>query len=975
VAKGLPPTVANPEHDSPDAVAVTSAPVPGEHVVRSANTPPEQTEEGSLAAPGVIPDLGDRYRIVAELGRGGMGTVYVARDLKLERQVAIKVLHPGVHTAEQLRRFEQEARAVASLDHPNVLAIHDISSHADTCFIVSELLRGETLRQKLSKGPLATHAVLELGLQLAHGLAAAHDKGIVHRDLKPDNIFVSDEGGLKILDFGIAKLMSPTPDSATLLHTQSGAVIGTAEYMSPEQVRSGSVDQRADVFSFGAVLYEMLAGRRPFQRGSLVETGYAILTADPDRLPDKAPADLKRIVRRCLEKAPEKRFPSAREVARELESYAAALAKAEEAARSQDAWRRRLGIAILAVVAAALLVWKWPTPPPVVPTATAPHAPLTLLVADFQNATADPVFDGTFEPIITLALEGASFVNAYRRQDARKVAAKLRPDSTTLDEVTARLVAMREGIATVISGSIRTRGDGYTLIVVALEPRGGKVLVQRQADVPDKAQVLPGLGTLAANLRGALGDTTPQSERLASIETFTSGSIQAAHEYAVAQDLQHRGRAEEALVHYGNAIGLDPNLGRAYAGMAVVSHNLHRLEEAEKYFQKALALIDRMSERERYRTRGLYYVVERDYEKAVEEWTALVTRFPADTIGFVNLAVAQCMRRDMPKALEAGAKALKLAPTNQINRSNVAVYTMYSGDFEAALRLAREVVEASPTYLTPRVVMALSELGGGHPEGALAAYRDLVSLGKGGASIAAQGIADLALYQGRPSDAIAALEQQIPIDEADNRTAAATKLVMLASAQLAFGQPVLAVRSLDRAVALSKAESVLLAAARVYVDAGNEKKARALAADLGARRAPEPQAYAKLIEGNAALKRGEPAVAIRLLREAQHGFDTWIGRFDLGRAYLQARAFAEAHEELDACVKRRGEASALFIDEVPTYRYFPDALYWLAKSQEGLKSPAAADSYRAYLAIKEKADAPDPLIAAARASSGAAALR
>jgi tetratricopeptide (TPR) repeat protein len=964
VAKSPYSTVADPQRGAPEALAVTPPSVPAEDVVRSAYTPPEKTEDGSGARAAEIPDLGDRYRIIAELGRGGMGTVYVARDVKLERKVAIKVLHPGAHTPEQLHRFEQEARAVASLDHRNVLAIHDISSYGDNCFIVSELLRGETLREKVNKGPLATHAVLGFALQLGHGLAAAHDKGIVHRDLKPDNIFVTDEGALKILDFGIAKLTSPTPDSATLLQTQSGALMGTAEYMSPEQVRGGSVDQRADVFSFGAVLYEMLAGRRPFHRGSLVETGYAILRADPDPLPDNAPAELKRIVRRCLEKAPEKRFPSAREVASELESYGAALAQAEEAARAHGVFRRRLGIVVLAiaVLGAGLLIWKRPMGPTPAPVGAA-HPPLTMLVADFKNSTSDAVFDATFEPILRLALEGAPFITAYNRASAWKVLAQVKPGSVSLDESTARLIALREGIDAVVSGSIASHGSGYRIAVRAIEPREGKVLAEGKEDVRNKVEVLADFARLAATVRGALGDTTAQS---ASLETFTSSSIEAAHEYAVGQDMQHRGRAEEAIAHYTKAVELDSNLGRAYAGLAVQNHNLHRRDEAEKYFQKALALIDRMTERERYRTRGLYYVVERDYDKAVEEWTALVTRFPADTIGFVNLAVAQCMRRDMRKALEAGEKALKLAPANVINRSNLAVYTLYSSDFEEALHLAREVVKASPTYLTPRVVIALSELGSGRPEGALAAYGDLVSLGKGGAAMAAQGTADVALYQGRPRDAIAALERQIPADEADNPTAAATKLVMLASAQLGIGRTAVASKSLDRALALSKAEPLLFAAARVFLEAGNDKKARALAEGLAAHRAQEPQAYAKIIEGEAALRRGDAARAIRLLREAQHGFDTWIGRFDLGRAYLQARAFAQAHEELDACLKRRGEASALFIDEVPTYRYFPEAFYWLAKAQEGLGSPAATDSYRAYLAIKEKADAADPLVEDAR---------
>jgi tetratricopeptide (TPR) repeat protein len=633
-------------------------------------------------------------------------------------------------------------------------------------------------------------------------------------------------------------------------------------------------------------------------------------------------------------------------------------------------WRFLAAAALAALLAlVVVLIARGPRPfwgAAVVP---AVPAPLTLLFADFKNATSDPIFEGTFEPILTVAMEGASFINVYKRQDARKIAGQLKLDSATLDEAAARLVALREGIGAIVSGSIRPDGAGYLFAIRAVEPREGKPIVERVAEVANKAEVLPALGRLAAVVRSALGDTTPEAAQLASLETFTAGSIEAAHEYAAAQDLQHRGRAEDALLHYAKAVELDPNLGRAYAGMAVVNLNLHRRGEAEQYFQKALALLDRMTERERYRTRGTYYVFERDYDKAVDEYEALVSRFPGDTVGFVNLAVAHCYRRDMQKALVAATRALQLAPANVLNRANLAVYAMYSSDFEKALRLAREVVETSPNYLTPRVVIGLSEVANSRPERALEAYQALARVSKAGASLAAQGVADLELYQGRPQEAVAALQGQLALDEADNPSAAATKLVTLASAQLALGQPAAAMKAADRAVTISKADFILLLAARAYLDAGNEKKARALAADLGARRAREPQAYAKLIEGNAALKRGDAVAAIQLLREAQRTFDTWIGRFDLGRAYLAARAFTEAHEELDTCLKRRGEATALFIDEVPTARYLPAVHYYMAKAQEGLKSPAAADSYRAFLSAKDGATPGDPLIEDARTSS------
>jgi tetratricopeptide (TPR) repeat protein len=920
-------------------------------------------------APVEFLDLGERYRIRSELGRGGVGRVYVAHDVKLERDVAIKVLNPGNHSREEMLRFEQEARAVASLDHPNVLAIHDIGSHGESPFIVSELLRGRTLRKRLEEGPLPTRAVLDYSLQLAHGLTAAHEKGVIHRDLKPDNIHITDEGVLKILDFGIAKMTSTQPSvGGNGLRTQTGSVFGTAEYMSPEQVRGAHVDPRSDIFSFGAVLYEMLAGRRAFDGGSLVETGYAILNDEPAPLPEDAPAELARTALHCLEKSPDKRFQSARDLVRELEAQMGIQARSAVAPASR--WRILAAAGLAALLAlVVVLIARGPRPFWGAPVAPTGPAPLTLLVADFKNATSEPIFEGTFEPILTVAMEGASFITAYKRQDARRIAGQLKLDSANLDEGTARLVALREGIGAIVSGSIRPNGAGYLFMVRAVEPREGKPIVEREAEVADKADVLPALGKLAAAVRSALGDTTPEAAQLASLETFTAGSLEAAHEYATAQDLQHRGQGEDALLHYAKAVEIDPGLGRAYAGLAVVNLNLHRRGEAEQYFQKALALIDRMTERERYRTRGTYYVFERDYDKAVDEYDALVSRFPGDTVGFVNLAVAHCYRRDMQKALLAANRALQLAPANVLNRANLAVYAMYSGDFEKALRLAREVVETSPTHLTPRVVIGLSEAASGRSGQALEAYRALARVSKAGASLAAQGVADLALYQGRPQEAVAALQSQLVLDEADNPSAAATKLATLASAHLALGQPAAAMKAADRAVTISRADSILLLAARTHLDAGNENKARALAADLAARRAKEPRAYAKLIEGNAALKRGDAVAAIQLLREAQRTFDTWIGRFDLGRAYLRAHAFAEAHEELDACLKRRGEATALFIDEVPTARYLPAVHYYMAKAQEGLKSPAAAESYRVFLSAKAGATPGDPLVEDARTSS------
>ena len=275
-----------------------------------ARTPDDErtlSEESSVYA--------GRYRVDSELGRGGMGRVLRARDMKLDREVALKVLPPGPHDQHQRERFEQEARAAAALNHPNILAVYDVGEHRGEPYIVSELLEGETLRHVLARGPMPERDALELARQLADALAAAHAKNIVHRDLKPENLFLGADGRLKILDFGIAKLLA---GHKPLAHTDTGAVIGTPAYMSPEQVRGEPADTRSDVFSFGCVVYEMLAGKAPFELGGSVETAYAILHDVPAPLPAFVDARLSRLIARSLEKNPAARYANAGAILEEL---------------------------------------------------------------------------------------------------------------------------------------------------------------------------------------------------------------------------------------------------------------------------------------------------------------------------------------------------------------------------------------------------------------------------------------------------------------------------------------------------------------------------------------------------------------------------------------------------------------------------------------------------------------------------------
>src|SRR6478672_10833823 len=309
-----------------------------------------------------------RYEIRAKVGAGGMGEVYRARDEKLNRDVAIKVLPAELsENADRLHRFEQEAQAAGALNHPNILAIYDVGANGTAPYVVSELLEGESLRDRLDHGPLPHRKAIDYATQIAKGLAAAHDKGIVHRDLKPDNVFVTRDGRVKILDFGLAKMTEPgvTVDAETALahatpKTSAGTVLGTVGYMSPEQVRGQTVDHRSDIFSFGVVLYEMLTGQRAFQGDSAVETMNAILKEDPAPAGNGGqamPPALDRIVLHCLEKNPEERFQSARDVAFDIESLSSLSSQALIDTPTPHRGRplRHAALAALAIAAGAAL--------------------------------------------------------------------------------------------------------------------------------------------------------------------------------------------------------------------------------------------------------------------------------------------------------------------------------------------------------------------------------------------------------------------------------------------------------------------------------------------------------------------------------------------------------------------------------------------------------------------------------------------
>jgi tetratricopeptide (TPR) repeat protein/predicted Ser/Thr protein kinase len=960
----------NPETSVQCAKCTTPLPLTDQTLATSGQGWSVPAAEGVISATALVQlspgtSIGSRYEIVRLLGQGGMGAVYQAHDKELERQVAIKVIRADMAAnPEILQRFKQELILARQITHKNVIRIFDLGQADGIKFITMEYIEGENLQGVLRrKKKLEPAEAANILAQVCRALEAAHNEGVIHRDLKPQNIMLDKSGRAYVMDFGIARSMLGAG------MTQTGALIGTPDYMSPEQAKGQTLDARSDLFSIGIIFYEMLSGQVPFDADTTMGKLWK-RTNEParplDELDKTIPRPLSDIVRKCLEIDPQKRFANAGELLHQIEKWQGPAAGTRVVSLpvtvlpGSGKWLATAALG--ALVIAGIFFFR----SRITPHATAPHSPVTLLIADFENKTGDSVFDGTLEPMLGIALEGAPFISSINRLQAKKDAARLQPGAAHLDASLAQLVARSEGVNAVVTGSIAQEGSGYKVYVTTLDPATGKTILKEQRDASNKQDVLAAAGKLAESIRKGLGDTSPESAQQAAAETFSAGSLEAAHAYAVGQDFQMAAKWDDALKAYAQAEELDPNLGRAYAGTAAIYYDLGKRKEAEKYYGLALSHIDRMTDREKYRTRSGYYLLMRNEPKAMEELSALVSQFPADTAGHANLAFAYFLSRDMNKALAEQKRALVISPHSILQRNNYSMYALYDGDFDTALREAQSILQENPKFEQALRTSALAELGLGNTQAAQADYEKLQAVSPYGASIAATGLADLDLYRGKLVDSSSILEKAVSADHAAKNTeSAAGNMAILALLQTTLGKSKESVSSASKAVEESKDVSVLYRAAQVYIAAGQEEKALQLVAPLAQKLEAEPQVYAKLIAGEAQLKKGNARDALNSFQEAQKLADTWLGHFDMGRAYLDAGAFTEASSEFDVCLKRRGEATSLFLDDVPSYHVLPTVYYYQGRAREGLNSPGAAESYKTFLAIKEKG-AGDPLVADAQ---------